>query len=152
MSVTRPPQTFNTRGSFGHGGPRVNSIGQILSRISPSAPRVFARQLEMSEFPPEDTGLPPFHPVFYSRGSKGPKGGPPVHIQGLLITNFSLYISLWCVFACTSPVTAAAGLCALLGLLHCLRLACLCSWDSSTVPDWPAPLQDLCGDFRGFTY
>ena len=103
----------------------MNSIGQILSRISPSAPRVFARQLDMSEFPPEDTGLPPFYPVFYSRGSKGPNGGPPVHIQGLLIANFSLYITIFVQFRMYLTCDC------------CCWTVCCC-WDPSTVPDWPA--------------
>ena len=128
MSVTRPPQTFNTRGSFGHGGPHVNSIGQILCCISPSAPRVFARQLKLSESPPEDTGLPPFCPVFYSRGSKGPNGGPPVHIQGLLIANFSLYISI-CVFSHVPHLTAAAGLCAVSGTPPLFQTGLPLPWD-----------------------
>ena len=144
MSVVRPPFDVQHQGQFWPWGATRKPYRSDLSLIPPSAPRAFARQLKLSEFPPQDTGLPPFFQCSLPGGSKGPNGGPPVNMQGLLMLILACSYLYVYIFACTSPVIPAAGLCAvpgtsplfqtglpLLGLHHCSRLDC-----STSGPLW----------------
>ena len=138
MSVTRPPLDVQHQGQFWPWGATRKPNRSDFTSISPSALRAFRPPTETVGIPPVGCWFAPLYPVFISRGSKGPNGGPPVYLQGLLMLILACTYLYVCIFACTSPVTAAAGLCAasgtpplfqtglplFLGLLHCSRLAC----------------------------
>ena len=112
MSVVRPPLDVQHQGQFWPWGATRKTYRSDFKLISPSALRAFRPPIDSVGTPPEDTGLPPFYPVFTSRGSKGPNGGPPVNKQGLLMLILLACTLLYVSISHVPHLITAAGLCA----------------------------------------